>query len=71
MDDQNKEKSNLGNDKNLHQTTDQPKEGTRPQNSISDAERENQRRRERDEKDRDEKDKGAIQEPPKTKTATP
>jgi hypothetical protein len=75
MDNQSKNKSDLGNDKNLNRepnkvtgakTTDQPKEGPHPHNSVSDADREAQRRREREDKDR-----AAINEPPKTKTATP
>jgi hypothetical protein len=75
MDNQSKNKGDLGKDKNLNRepnkvtgvnTTDQPKEGPRPHNSVSDADREDQLRREREGKD-----KTGINEPPKTKTATP
>jgi hypothetical protein len=74
MDNQNKDESDLGNNKNLNhepnkvsdvKTNDQPQEGTRPHNSVSDADREKQLR------ERNDKDKAAINRPPKTKTATP
>jgi hypothetical protein len=67
MDNQNEDK----NDENLNRQSDRPKEGERTHNSVNDADREKQQR-ERDEREREEKNKQAnIQEPPKTKTATP